>query len=233
MNLKVLSLLIIFSLPPVILAEDSKIKENEQQISALITGLGSEKFEVREDSQAKLLDLGEKHYELIVNKCLESHIRIKDPEIRFRLKNILRPLVIKREFRQKGFVGISMQPNRAPLKIGNEVFLPIEIINVMPDLPAEKSGVNAGDLILKLDGKACNEKFQTTEIVNYISATKPGTVMTFLLQSEGKQVTKEVIIAERPALPNEPTIEEQQEEFFRNWLKVNLKKVEKELSKSR
>jgi hypothetical protein len=227
MNLKVLSLLIIFSLPPVILAQDEKINETGRQILALINSLGADKFELREEAQSELIEMGAGQYDLIIGKCLESHMKIKDPEIRFRLKNILRSLVIKREFRQKGFVGISMQPNRAPLKIGNEVFLPIEIISVMPDLPAEKGGVNAGDLILKVDAKTCNEKFQTTEIVKYISAMKPGTVITFLLQSNGEQVTKEIVIAERPVLPNEPTIEEQQDEFFRNWLKSNLKKAGK------
>lgn len=229
-KLKTFLLLLILSLPPVILAEDDKMKETEQQISALTAGLGSEKFEVREDSQAKLLALGEKQYDLAVSKYLESHIRIKDPEVRFRLKNILRPLVIKHDFRQKGFIGVSMQVGRIPQKIGAEVFLPIEIVNVIPDFPAEKNGFNVGDQILKVDGNICNEKFQSTEIVNYISAKKPGTSITFLLQSDGKQVTKEVVIAERPALPNEPTIEELQDKFFQNWLRVNLKAAEKKLS---
>jgi C-terminal processing protease CtpA/Prc len=85
-----------------------------------------------------------------------------------------------------------MQPNRAPLKIGNEVFLPIEIISVMPDLPAEKGGVNAGDLILKVDAKTCNEKFQTTEIVKYISAMKPGTVITFFCSQTESRLQKKL-----------------------------------------
>ncbi len=211
------------------MAGENNTEALAQQISALINGLGAEKFEQREDSQSKLLALGEKQYDLVVLKCLEAHIKIEDPEIRFRLKNVLRILVLKRNFMQKGFIGISMQPSREPQKIGDEVFLPIEIVNVIPDFPAEKSGFNTGDLILKVDGNICNGKFQTTEIVNYISAKKPGTGMTFLLQSEGRLVTKELVIAERPVLPNEPTIEEQQDEFFRNWLRVNLKAIEKNI----
>ncbi|MFA6290483.1 MAG: PDZ domain-containing protein [Victivallales bacterium] len=203
------------------------MKDTAQQISALIGGLGAEKFEQREVSQAKLIELGANQYELVLQKCLESHVRIKDPEIRFRIKNVLRPLVIKHNFMQKGFIGVSMQQNRVSQKIGDEVFLPIEIVSVIPDFPADKGGFTAGDLILKVDGNTCNEKFQTTEIVNYISAKKPGTAMTFLLQSNEKQIIKELVIAERPAMPNEPTIEEQQDEFFRNWLRVNLKKAGK------
>jgi C-terminal processing protease CtpA/Prc len=209
------------------MAEDDKMKDTAQQISALIGGLGAEKFEQREVSQAKLIELGANQYELVLQKCLESHVRIKDPEIRFRIKNVLRPLVIKHNFMQKGFIGVSMQQNRVSQKIGDEVFLPIEIVSVIPDFPADKGGFTAGDLILKVDGNTCNEKFQTTEIVNYISAKKPGTAMTFLLQSNEKQIIKELVIAERPAMPNEPTIEEQQDEFFRNWLRVNLKKAGK------
>jgi len=226
-EIKIFLLLLILSLSPVMMAGENNTEALAQQISALISNLGAEKFELREESQAKLIELGTEQYDLVLQKCLESHIKIKDPEIRFRIKNILRPLVLKRNFMQKGFIGVSMQPCRESQKIGDEVFLPIEIVNVIPDFPAEKSGFNSGDLILKVDGKICNEKFQTTEIVNYISAMKPGSVITFLLQSNGERVAKELVIAERPVLPNEPTIEEQQDEFFRNWLKVNLKKAEK------
>ncbi|MCX6984531.1 MAG: hypothetical protein NT118_07250, partial [Lentisphaerae bacterium] len=84
------------------------------------------------------------------------------------------------------------------------------------------------DQILKVDANVCNERFQSTEIVDYISAKKPGSSLTFLLQSNGEQITKEIVTAERPELPNEPTLEEQQDEFFRNWFRVNLKKVEKD-----
>ena len=220
-------LLLILSLAPVILAEDDKMKETEPQISALINGLGAEKFEQREESQSKLIGLGAEQYDLVIEKCLEAHIKIKDPEIRFRIKNILRPLVLKNNFRQKGFIGISMQAHRTPQKIGDDMFIPIEIVSVLPDFPAEKNGFNVGDQILKVDSNICNERFQSTEIVNYISAKKPGTGMTFLLQSNGERITKEVLTAERPELPNEPTIKEQQDEFFRNWFRVNLKGTSK------
>lgn len=229
MYLKVLSLLIVFSLHLLIFAEDEKLKETEQQISVLVGDLGAEKFEQREESQSKLVVQGIEMPDFTIQKCLNDYISNKDPEIRFRLKTVLRILVLKKYFRQKGFIGISMQEGRIPAKIGNEVFLPIEIVTVMPDFPAEKSGFNAGDQILKVDGKICNEKFQSAALVNYISSAKAGTTMTFLLLSGGKQIAKEVVIAERPALPNEPTIEEQQDEFFRNWFKANLKKAEKKL----
>lgn len=229
MKLKTILLLLILSLPLLILAEDGKTKEAEKQISALVGDLGAEKFEQREESQSKLVTQGFEMPDFTIQKCLNDYISNKDPEIRFRLKNVLRILVLKKYFRQKGFIGISMQEGRIPVKIGDEVFLPVEIVTVIPDFPAEKSGFNAGDQILKVDGKICNEKFQSAALVNYISSAKAGTTMTFLLLSGDKQVAKEVVIAERPALPNEPTIEEQQEEFFRNWFKANLKKAEKEL----
>lgn len=230
MKLKTILLLLILSLPPFILAEDDKMKDGEPQISTLVMGLGAEKFEQREESQSKLIELGSGQYDLVIWKCLESHIRIKDPEIRFRIKNILRSLVLKCKFRQKGFIGVSMQAGRIPQKIGDEVFLPIEIVNVIPDFPADKNGFAAGDQILKVDGNICNEKFQSAELVDYISARKPGTGLIFLLQSDGVLITKEVVVAERPELPNEPTREERQDEFFQNWFSTNLKAAEKKLS---
>jgi C-terminal processing protease CtpA/Prc len=223
-------LLFILSLMPSIMAEDDKLKEADHEISTLVPKLGAEKFEQREEAQSKLVTMGVELPEFAVRNYLNDYIKTKDPEVRFRLKNVIRILVLKNYFRPKGFIGISMQPARIPQKIGDEVFLPVEIVTVIPDFPADKSGFNSGDQILKVDGKACNEKFQSTELVNYISAKNPGTKMTFLLQSDGKLITKELVIAERPALPNEPTIEEQQEEFFRKWFRENLKAAEKKLS---
>jgi S1-C subfamily serine protease len=215
------------------MAEDNKLKESDHEISVLVPKLGAEKFEQREEAQSKLVNMGVEMPEFTLHKYLDEYVKTKDPEVRFRLKNVLRILVIKNYFRPKGFIGISMQTARVPQKIGDDVFLPVEIVNVIPDFPADKSGFKAGDQILKVDGKTCDEKFQSTELVSYISAKKPGAKMTFLLQSNGKLITKELVIAERPALPNEPTIEEQHEEFFRKWFRENLNASEKKISTNR
>ena len=114
MKLKTFLLLLIFSLPPIIMADDDKMKETERQISTQIKGLGSEQFEKREESQSQLITLGAEMPDFTINKCLNNYVGCKDPEIRFRLKNVLRILVLKKYYKQKGFIGISMQPGKAP-----------------------------------------------------------------------------------------------------------------------
>ncbi|HBC89165.1 MAG TPA: hypothetical protein DCZ94_19675 [Lentisphaeria bacterium] len=212
-------------------AEEPTPPAPDQQLSSLITGLGAEKFETREESQAKLIELGKKQYDLIIRNCVESFKENKDPEIRARLKTILRTLVLEKNFRKKGFVGISMANSGEQIEIENGKYNPVNIVNVVPDFPADKNGFMTGDQILKIDDKSCGPGFQSNDIVEYISAKKPGTKLKFLLISENKPVTRELEITERPELPGEPKVEELQDAFFNKWFKENLKSQEKQQQK--
>ncbi|HCE45943.1 MAG TPA: hypothetical protein DET40_20550 [Lentisphaeria bacterium] len=209
-------------------AEDNKTGNQEQQLSSCITGLSSEKFETREESQTRLLETGKTQYDLVLRKSIEAYALNKDPEIRLRLKNVLRTLVTEKNFQKKGFIGISMSNSPAVLKIGDITYNPIEIVNVISDMPADKSGFMTGDKILRIDDKTCNMNFNSNNVVEYISAKKPETKVTFLLQSGDNTVTKEVVITERPDLPNEPTAEQQKEDFFTKWFKENVTSPEKQ-----
>ncbi|MFZ2654129.1 MAG: PDZ domain-containing protein [Victivallales bacterium] len=203
-------------------AEDNKTAPPDQQISSCIASLGSEEFKTREESQAKLQEIGKTQYDLVLKKSIDAYAGNKDPEVRLRLKNVLRTIVTEKNFRKKGFIGISMSNSLVVLKIGDATYNPIEIVNVMPDLPADKNGFMTGDKILKVDDNACSMNFNSNGVVEYISAKKPGTRVTFLLQSGDNTVTKEVEITERPDLPNEPSAEQQKDDFFTKWFKGNV-----------
>ncbi len=208
--------------------DESKPPPADNQIGALISGLGAEKFETREESQAKLTEAGKDRYELVLQECKKVYFENKDPEVRLRLKNILRSVVTERNFQKKAFIGISMSNSPSPLKLENNSYLPIDIVNVMSDLPAEKSGIRNGDRILKIDDKICDGRFGSNEAVEYISAKKPGSKVVFLLRSGDETVTREVVTTERPALPNEPTVEQLKEDFFNKWFKENMKSPDKQ-----
>ncbi len=219
-------LILLFASAIFLSAEEPKPALSDNDLSALISSLGDEKFETREASQSKLIELGKKQYDLIIRKCLDAFSESKDPEIRARLKNILRTLVLERNFQRKGFIGISMSNSGEQIEIDgvkNEKYFPVNVVNVVPDFPADKNGFKVGDQLLKIDDKVCSPEFQCTNIVDYISAKKPGTKMRFLVLSEKKAVVREFEITERPEMPGEPKVEEQQDDFFNKWFKQNQK----------
>ena len=71
-----------------------------------------------------------------------------------------------------------------PLRAGGEV---------VPDSAAEKAGIQAGDLILKLEDK---QIASGDDLSSAIGAYKPGDTATLTLQRDGKEMTVEVTFGE-------------------------------------
>ena len=61
--------------------------------------------------------------------------------------------------------------------------------------PADKGGLNEGDVILKFDGKAVT---QSVDLSRYVGATRPGTQSTLLVWRDGKQKTLTLTVGEMP-----------------------------------
>jgi serine protease Do len=70
------------------------------------------------------------------------------------------------------------------------------VSNVERDGPAEKAGVEAGDVILKFDGKTID---RSSELPRVVGATKPGTRASMTVWRKGKSVDLQVTIAELQA----------------------------------
>ena len=71
--------------------------------------------------------------------------------------------------------------------------------NVMEDQPADKAGIKAGDVILKINGKAIADADQLTREVANI---KPGSKVEAVIWREGKEQTLVVTLAERESPKN-------------------------------
>ena len=69
------------------------------------------------------------------------------------------------------------------------------IEKVFSDGPAEKGGIEKGDIILAIDGEAIAD---SAKLVGYISAKSPGTRVKCSLWRDGKEKTIEVELGERP-----------------------------------
>ncbi len=71
-----------------------------------------------------------------------------------------------------------------------------QVTSVSKDGPAEKAGVEAGDVILKFEGKAVE---RSTDLPRMVGATKPGTRSTLTVWRKGANRDLQVLVAEMPA----------------------------------
>ncbi len=81
------------------------------------------------------------------------------------------------------------------------------VSSVERDGPADKAGVEAGDVILRFDGKAID---RSSELPRVVGSTKPGSRVTMTVWRKGKNVDLQVTVAElqtdaRQARRGEPT----------------------------
>ena len=70
------------------------------------------------------------------------------------------------------------------------------ITQVGSGTPAEKAGLQQGDIIIKIDGQPVT---QEGDVVNVLRAKKVGDTIVLVVDRNGKQVTANVVLAERPA----------------------------------
>ncbi len=66
---------------------------------------------------------------------------------------------------------------------------------VTEDTPAEKAGLEPGDIILEADGKEIEE---TRNLIEYVAAKRPETKVNLKVLRDGKRISKVVTLAQRP-----------------------------------
>ncbi len=69
------------------------------------------------------------------------------------------------------------------------------VSGVLEDGPADKAGIQPGDIITRIDNR---EPGNSGDILNYISTLKPGTTVGIELWRDADHHTAEVIVSERP-----------------------------------
>jgi len=98
----------------------------------------------------------------------------------------------------RGWLGVQIQPvtEEVAESLGLEAEHGALVAAVMPDSPAQRAGVQAGDVILHMDGEALQE---FKDLPRRIAAAKAGTEVTFEVRRQGKTRRLEVEIGRLPS----------------------------------
>ena len=71
----------------------------------------------------------------------------------------------------------------------------VGVAAVIQDYPASAAGIQAGDVIISIDGQVPSDPSETTAIIR---SHAPGEVVTIVVDRDGQQLTKEVTLGENP-----------------------------------
>lgn len=103
----------------------------------------------------------------------------------------------------RGWLGIEIQSDlRDPTQL--ESSTGVEVMNVIPQSPAAKSGLKVGDVILTIDGV---EMTDANTLVQYVARKPPNTELIAQILRGGKNKQVKIMLTERPTQEEpEPTI---------------------------
>ncbi len=94
----------------------------------------------------------------------------------------------------RGWLGIEVQSQlRDPTKIDSTTG--VEVLNVIPGSPAAVSGLRTGDIVLSIDD---NEMTDANRLIQYVARKAPNTVLKTQVVRDGKNMTIDITLAERP-----------------------------------
>jgi len=109
-------------------------------------------------------------------------------------------LALDQDEAKKGFLGIIIAQLNDQLaqKLGISQTTGVVVVDVSKDSPAEKAGVQAKDILLKVNGTAVADMKAAREA---IGAVQPGGTVTLTVQRNGQEQTLTATAGEAPVLP--------------------------------
>ena len=141
--------------------------------------------------------------------------------------NILRQVLpqLRDEGRvRRGYLGIGVNDvtDRAAEAFGLESTDGALVSNVIPGLPADEGGLEAGDIILTVDGI---QIANTRELIDYVSNQGPDATVVLGILRDGERLEKTIKLAERPSEGGEAEEEEDSEEGGIEWLGLRYQDI--------
>ena len=207
----------------------------------LMENLLSDDFQERQQAEQELVVwVREKESKERAESLFQRYVKSEDPEEFHRLAKIL--LDVHFEYKKDaipqtgtGFLGIRMhRPNqgfRVPRFEAEELekfealdpSKGVHVIEVIPQTPADKAGLLAGDIIQALDGEDISGNDPPERLMEIVGGSLPGSKILLKIEREGEAIEKEVTLMNSAAIPELP--------FNGEQARVDLEK-EKQLLKA-
>lgn len=200
-------------------------KDAGKEARKLIPKLGGKSWKGREKAQDELILLFAEHGGKVVAAVADSVVASKDPEIAMRLNSILKRMAPDHvRLGERGFLGVSLGKIQGAVKVGDQVYEPVDIIAILPRTTAALAGLTSGERILSIDDIKCTRDVGVEDIVRYISSRGPGGKIRFVNLTKDKKVkARVVVLGDRPKQPNDPPLEDVKKFMMEEWLKAELR----------
>jgi len=124
----------------------------EGKYNALIPKLDHESFEERNNIQEQILKLSLTQPEEAINKLLSTNQNHENPEIRNRSLGILKQIYTKK-FAPPAIGYLGIQHSQTQVQFKGELLNATLVLGIEPNTPADKAGLIARDVILKIDNQ--------------------------------------------------------------------------------
>jgi len=199
------------------------------EVRKLVPKLGADTWKAREEAQEDIFLLFAKDTDPAVTAVAVAFMTEKDPEIKARLEKILHRMAPDHvRLGKRGFLGVSLGKLKGAVKVGEELYDPIDVVNVLPGTSAQAAGLVNGERILSIDEFKCTAGTTVEDVVKYISSRGPGAQLKFINLTPDNKVKARVIeLGNRPSDTSDLPEEEIKSYMMEEWLELQLKKAAK------
>jgi len=215
-----------------------------EDVREWVGALASEDFKERVHAQDKILEWANSNPAKSKGFLLKEYEVAKDPEVRLRLRESLKTVVIG-DYQAKhapGYLGITMEDVNGGLPGPKPGIL---VKAVQPGSPADQGGLKNNDVILSMDKFRWEGPEAREALIAEVKKLKPGAEVKLEVLRGGETLKMSVKLGARPMglpdqqqarfingfIPAAPDFEvlerlekEAREAFFKDWLEQNRKK---------
>lgn len=209
--------------PSAVTSEDTNTV-SRQDVQRLINGLGDKQFNVRNTAQTRITRMSDADPHAVLDECVRIYASTADPEIRFRLHEIMADIVVNRILHKpQGYLGIRIQLAQTSGPKGEPSYA-IQAVNVLSASAAEQAGMKDGDMILKVDDLELNKNPSVQAFVWHVRSRKPADSAKLAVKRGNEFLDMEVKLGELPPdLRDSPAdTDSARKEQFEEWLKERL-----------
>ncbi|MFP6903916.1 MAG: PDZ domain-containing protein [Verrucomicrobiota bacterium] len=187
----------------------------------LVRGLSHESFSHRRIAQEALGKLLTDQPEKWIPICLKTIDGTDEPDVEFRLNEVLFGLFRKRVLEKpRGFLGIRLNGSFLPPDQLNQQLVPcVDVLDIIPDTAAAGSILRIGDKIYEVDGEGVGANNPMGSFIAYIYSKRPDREVHFKVWRTGTKFEMKVSLGLRPVdLPISTIYQKSSGAYYREWL---------------